>query len=627
MIDLKNAYEIRNVIDNKLIEKIEDELGNIIYEAWKELTKSGVPPITLQKCKNANLVDYKIYGDSTQNPNENLFDVNTMSERIYAYIPNESWWYYSDDSYSVKVPVQPNTTYRITTESNVNIFRAGCLEIDETPTWSKNIPLVNVVRYGSNTPIELTTTENTLYLVIQIPAAKAEEVFKTLKVSLGTGNPTPNNPIEVISVGIKSKNLVDYTKAKARSGQSIIIDKENNGVIWSGNYYFEIPVYVPKGKTLYLNAEGKKASGWTVLYEDNTYSSSISLNTKITLPKNAKAVRIYKTNPTTTEKDMLITNIMLSEERITKYEPFGYRIPVKVSGKNILNADALSNFTKQEDGSYLSNTTIISTNNVAENLKGVYTISLKLKSPVGANYRLWVYYSDGTTGQQYKASTGDYIEFSHTTNGKDIDRIAWYYSANSNQVQFKDFQIERGNTKTKYEPYVEPTITDIYIKEPLRRITDYADYIDFKNGLVIRRIGYREFNGTETWTYEQLTYGNNFYTYINDSLRDTNTPVLSNMLQYYALGELKPDYACKISGYSGNLNVRYQDFTNVTDLKTKLAEFYDVGEPMNVCYVLETETPEEVDLPNILLNKGTNIIEVDTDILPSNMEITYKGKK
>ena len=37
-----------------------------VYEAFKRLIASGVPPITLQKCKNANLVDYKIYGESIQ---------------------------------------------------------------------------------------------------------------------------------------------------------------------------------------------------------------------------------------------------------------------------------------------------------------------------------------------------------------------------------------------------------------------------------------------------------------------------------------------------------------------------------------------------------------------------------
>ena len=40
-------------------------------------------------------------------------------------------------------------------------------------------------------------------------------------------------------------------------------------------------------------------------------------------------------------------------------------------------------------------------------------------------------------------------------------------------------------------------------------------------------------------------------------------------------------------------------------------------------YPLETSTEETIDLPTIPTNKGTNIIEVDTSILPSNMEVKY----
>ena len=41
--------------------------GVIVYEAWKNLIASGVPPLTLTKCKGVDLLDYKIYGESVQN--------------------------------------------------------------------------------------------------------------------------------------------------------------------------------------------------------------------------------------------------------------------------------------------------------------------------------------------------------------------------------------------------------------------------------------------------------------------------------------------------------------------------------------------------------------------------------
>ena len=66
MIDLKRVSEIKNVLNNKTIEKIEDTLGNIIYEAWKKLIKQGIPPLTLTNCKENKLLNYQIYGNSKQ---------------------------------------------------------------------------------------------------------------------------------------------------------------------------------------------------------------------------------------------------------------------------------------------------------------------------------------------------------------------------------------------------------------------------------------------------------------------------------------------------------------------------------------------------------------------------------
>ena len=66
MINFKEAYELRDVLSNEVIDSIIDEFGNIWYESFKLLLTSGVPPITLEKCKSVNLIDYKIYGNSVR---------------------------------------------------------------------------------------------------------------------------------------------------------------------------------------------------------------------------------------------------------------------------------------------------------------------------------------------------------------------------------------------------------------------------------------------------------------------------------------------------------------------------------------------------------------------------------
>ena len=54
--------EIKNILSNKVISKIEDTLGNIIYEAIKKLTVSGLIPLKLDNTNGEDLVNYKIYG-------------------------------------------------------------------------------------------------------------------------------------------------------------------------------------------------------------------------------------------------------------------------------------------------------------------------------------------------------------------------------------------------------------------------------------------------------------------------------------------------------------------------------------------------------------------------------------
>ena len=62
-----NGKEVNLIFEqNQEIDKIYK--GTLlVYGGWRELIASGVPPLTLTKCKNDYLIDYKIYGNSVQN--------------------------------------------------------------------------------------------------------------------------------------------------------------------------------------------------------------------------------------------------------------------------------------------------------------------------------------------------------------------------------------------------------------------------------------------------------------------------------------------------------------------------------------------------------------------------------
>ena len=96
-----------------------------------------------------------------------------------------SEWRNSGDSWSVRVPCKPNTTYHI---SHLNpaetIFRAACVESFADP--SAIVPVFNAVETKTSSALTVTTTQNAVGLIIQLAAASQEVTRKTLVVYEGT---------------------------------------------------------------------------------------------------------------------------------------------------------------------------------------------------------------------------------------------------------------------------------------------------------------------------------------------------------------------------------------------------------------------------------------------------------
>lgn len=163
---------------------------------------------------------------------------------------------------------------------------------------------------------------------------------------------------------------------------------------------------------------------------------------------------------------------------------------ISTTGKNLLDMDSVSFFTKVSNGEYKSNTYI-----------GIYpkyvlwtpvdgtkqiTISGYVKCPVDKNYRFSVLYEDGTEASSYISSTGDYLYNSYTSDSsKKIKCVYLHYTYDSNEVYIKDVQIELNSTAAAYEPYQENKI-DLLSTQTLNGINgvnDYIEVIDKGNGL------------------------------------------------------------------------------------------------------------------------------------------------
>lgn len=224
-----------------------------------------------------------------------------------------------------------------------------------------------------------------------------------------------------------------------------------------------------------------------------------------------------------------------------------------------------------------------------------------------------------------------YVRFSYS--------VKLSVSGGTVDVTRENIQLEIGSERTDYEPYhyVIPVttqgldkekITNIYLDEPLRKIGDYADYIDFKNKKVVRQIYEYTVTGQEA-------FANAFGTNIFDVQKIFNEKPfiagvgMSNYYKYNAIqsglnnGTSHGEFCLQKSGSWHHLFIKNTNYSNASDFKTYLQTLYSNGNPVKIYFPLATPTEETIDLPSIPTFKNTNTLEVGTTIEPSNIEVQY----
>ena len=177
---------------------------------------------------------------------------------------------------------------------------------------------------------------------------------------------------------------------------------------------------------------------------------------------------------------------------------------------------------------------------------------------------------------------------------------------------YSEFQVENGSKITSYEPYKE-MITNIYLDEPLRKVGEYSDYIDFKNKKVVRRVKKLNINNILNWS------DNYFPTLLSilnsNEIAKPNTIVLNNYSDKKRFGITNIE-GTGIGFYNCDT---YWNFNNLNEMKTWL----DNNKNMYANYVLQNPIEQTLELPSILLNKDTSVVSVNTSVLPSNIELEY----
>lgn len=177
-----------------------------------------------------------------------------------------------------------------------------------------------------------------------------------------------------------------------------------------------------------------------------------------------------------------------------------------------------------------------------------------------------------------------------------------------------------GSTAIEYEPYAEPIVTNIFLDEPLRKIGNYADVLDFKNKKIIRNVNVL----TIEWTaFDSVSVVSNNRT--SCILYKSRCPagIFPNTISkcnYFSLG------------YETN-NFRMQDaiyfylptdiYPSKTEANAWLKSISESDNPIVITYplVVSTEESLDIELPKIL--GKTAIIEIDTELAPTSFNVDY----
>lgn len=191
-----------------------------------------------------------------------------------------------------------------------------------------------------------------------------------------------------------------------------------------------------------------------------------------------------------------------------------YDLPITVTGKNLLKYPYYWTsrvrsgimFTVNEDGTImLSGTTTLSGTAIDDFTlayetkieSGTYTVSGCPEGGSSRKYRIFLHIKDSSGNSRYISDIGNGATFTVTaTSTMTVSIRIGAEIGTVNNLVFAP-QIELGSTATEYEPYKGET-KHIYLDEPLRKVENYADYIDFKNQKVVRNVEVLDDTGTKT---------------------------------------------------------------------------------------------------------------------------------
>lgn len=437
----------------------------------------------------------------------------------------------------------------------------------------------------------------------------------------GSMAPTPDAPIDMVSCGDRTNNLFDQINATYKNGYY----KNDNGEekITQNSGYLTSYISVKPNTTYTIQGKLKSTNSPTHAYAIYYYNDSKQWISRVvitdnppytfTTPNDCYYIQFQYRQDAYDEDTIQIEE----GETATSYEPYGYKIPVNVRSENVFSNNIIENgFLLEETGTISANSNyyICKETNIKPLNKYILSENQNYTVSTFVPVRVCAY-----------DKNDNFIELLLSNRRTEVKRYVdeFVVPANTDYIL-----ISFRKTDTNIE-LVESIETNIYLDEPLRKIGEYSDYVDFVNGKVVRNIKEIILNGTETGSRASET--STYYIFAITayaSITNKNSAIncLSNMFLPSATSIINTFRIATSGNLAFTVPLDFVSSYDYNSFKTKLQQLYNNGTPVIINIPLSTPTEESITLPNINLIEGKNIITIGTE-LQGIFDVQYYSKE
>lgn len=500
--------------------------------------------------------------------------------------------------------------------------------------------------------------------------SKRKGMLKDYRVygnSIQSGTPTPDSPIEVQSVGVKTNNLFNIKEFEENLQYGYILDDNGTPLKDKFSAYSTYRIPTKEGQTIFISGAFQRVYFYDK--DDNFIERTIAhygIN-KSYIIKQDGCIRLQIQHAYWDSKKG-VEQVLISPT-LLDYEPFGYKIPVTVRGKNLLDVNSAGTKTVTVSGITVepygmngfhvygvpTTTNNIVFRNGAETTR--YRTYIKKDTVLKTSVHLDKTYNNilpSGTRVNFQCSlygvNYNWLVNASTPNAIKIPEDAYAIGYNTlilatvDTEPYLDFvfypQVEvvesTTSTATSYEPYIEPQTFNLYLNEPLRKTGEYADCIDSGKKADVHKVGVTKVKNL-SWSKQSnftTSDGTVLYRYEAKASKKRNFvgsyssvgKLFCTGLKNVAYGPSKANNSISeryvestsSTGMGRHVRILTSEYSTVSDMLSAFGEF-DIYYILDDAYVTE----EPIDLPKLPQFKGTTIYEVQSDITPSGIEVCY----